>query len=65
MSKTTFAILFASITLIIAATLLGASFVAGGGGVVLTVAIIYAFVVTKREIERGDHAAQSSVLPAD
>jgi drug/metabolite transporter superfamily protein YnfA len=62
---TTLGILFAAIALIIISVAFGANFVAGGGGVVLTVGLIYSFVVTKREIERGDQAAAQAAQPAD
>ncbi len=65
MSMTTLGILFAAIALIIISVAFGANFVAGGGGIVLVVGLIYSFVVTKREIERGDLAAADIVQPAD
>ena len=65
MSKTTLSILFAAIALIVTSVAFGATFVAGGGGIVLTVGLIYSFVVTKREIERGDQAAAQAMQAAD
>ena len=50
MSKVTLGILFAAIGLAIVATYFELSVVSGGSGVVLVVGLIYAFVVTKREI---------------
>ena len=50
MSKVTLGILFAAIGLAIVATYFELAVVSGGSGVVLVVGLIYAFVVTKREI---------------
>ena len=56
MSKTILGILASAVALIVAATWFGASFIAGGGGVVLVVALIYSYVVTKRDVERRLHS---------
>jgi len=65
MSKTTIGILAAAVGLILLSTLFGAAFVAGGSGVVLLVGLIYAFVVTKRELERADKAAVEATSSGD
>lgn len=54
MSKTTQATLIAAVLLIVIATIFNSTFVAGGSGVVLLVGIAYAYVVSKRETERGE-----------
>lgn len=53
MSKTIQGTLIAAVLLIIIATILDSTLVAGGSGVVLTVGLLYAFVVNKRDIERS------------
>ena len=59
MSKVTLGILFAAIGLAIVATYFELSVVSGGSGVVLVVGLIYAFVVTKREIALPSQPAES------
>ena len=54
MSKTIQGTLVAAVMLILAATLFNSTFVAGGSGIVLIVALTYAYVVSKREVERGE-----------
>lgn len=46
--------LIAAVMLIIIATLVDSTFVAGGSGLVLLVGLAYAYVVSKREVERGE-----------
>ena len=53
MSKTTLGIFLASIALLMVALLVDNTFVAGGSGLVLLVAVIYAYVVTRRDEERA------------
>lgn len=50
MSKTTVAILFAAIGLIITATYLELPYFGGGAGVLLVAALSYAFLIAKREL---------------
>lgn len=54
MSRTTLAILVATIVLIIMAVIFEVSAVARGGGVLLVAGLAYAYVVSKREIDRGE-----------
>ncbi|MEP5937931.1 MAG: hypothetical protein ABJ239_06355 [Erythrobacter sp.] len=54
MSKTILGILVAAIALIIFAALFNSTFVASGSAVVLLVGLGYAYVVSKREIARGE-----------
>ena len=54
MSKTILGTLVAAVLLIVIATIFGSVIVAGGSGVVLMVGLIYAYVVSKRDIERGE-----------
>ncbi len=54
MSKTTLGIFIAAIVLIIAATAMQATFVAGGAGVVLMVGLIYSYVIAQRDQERAN-----------
>ncbi|WP_209347772.1 hypothetical protein [Pontixanthobacter sp. CEM42] len=56
MSKTIQGTLVAAVLLIVIATLFNSTFVAGGSGVVLIVGLAYAYVVSKREVERGEVA---------
>ena len=51
MSKVSIGILFAAIALIALAMLFDVLFVAGGSGVVLVVALVYSYVVARRENE--------------
>ncbi len=48
--------MIAAVTLIVIATLFNSTFVAGGSGLVLLVGLVYAYVVSKREVERGETA---------
>lgn len=50
MSKTTTAILFAAIALIITATYLDLPYFGGGAGILLVAGLAYAFVIAKREL---------------
>jgi len=52
MTKTTLAIFLTAVALLLLAVLLEMPFVAGGGGVLLMVGLIYAFVVARRDAER-------------
>ncbi|MDN3645257.1 hypothetical protein QWY75_03430 [Pontixanthobacter aestiaquae] len=54
MSKTIQYTLVAAVLLIVVATFFNSTFVAGGSGVVLIVGLGYAYVVSKREVERGE-----------
>jgi len=54
MSKTIQGTLIAAVLLILVATLFNSAFVAGGSGLVLLVGLIYAYVVSKREFDRGE-----------
>ncbi|MCR2833667.1 hypothetical protein [Parerythrobacter lacustris] len=56
MSKLTQTILLASVLLIVVAVMFNSAFVIGGSGVVLLVAVGYAYVVSRREAERGEIA---------
>jgi hypothetical protein len=56
MSKLTQTILFAAVLLIVVAVMFNSAFVVGGSGVVLLVAVGYAYVVSRREAERGEVA---------
>ena len=58
MSKTIQGTLVAAVMLIVIAMLFNSTFVAGGSGVVLIVALAYAYVVSKREVERGEVSAK-------
>lgn len=51
MSKISLAIFLAAVALIVLAVALEMPFVGGGGGMLLLVGIIYAYVVTKRDAE--------------
>ena len=53
-SKTIQGTLIAAVLLILVATLFNSAFVAGGSGLVLLVGLIYAYVVSQREVERGE-----------
>ncbi|MEO5705755.1 MAG: hypothetical protein ABIT10_13325 [Alteraurantiacibacter sp.] len=53
MSNTTLGIFLGSVALLFMALLVGNTFVAGGSGLVLLVGVIYAYVVTRRDEERG------------
>lgn len=55
MSKRMQAILISAVLLIVLAVLFNSAFVAGGSGLVLLVGVIYAYVVTKRELGREEH----------
>lgn len=57
MSKTIQGTMIAAVLLIVIATTFNATFVAGGSGVVLLVGLIYAYVVSQRDLERGGNAA--------
>lgn len=52
MSKTIQSTLIAAVLLIVIATIFNSTFVAGGSGVVLIVGLAYAFVVSKRDLDR-------------
>jgi F0F1-type ATP synthase assembly protein I len=52
-SKVSVGILVAALALIVAAVYAGASAVAGGGGVVMAVALVYSYVVARRETDAG------------
>jgi len=54
MSKTIQGTLIAAVLLIAIATIFNSTFVAGGSGLVLLVGLSYAYVVSKREVERGE-----------
>lgn len=54
MSKTIQITLVAAVLLIVIATMFNSVFVASGSGLVLLVGLAYAFVVSKRELERGE-----------
>lgn len=56
MSKVTIGILLAAVVLIVVAVFFEVSFVAGGSGVVLVVALGYSYVVAKREVELLSYA---------
>lgn len=60
MSNTIQGTLVAAVMLIIIATLLDSTFVAGGSGVVLMVGLLYAFVVNKRDIERSESIEETA-----
>lgn len=60
MSKLTQTILLAAVLLIVVAVMFNSAFVVGGSGVVLLVAVGYAYVVSRREAERGDIAEVSA-----
>ncbi|MXO61490.1 hypothetical protein [Qipengyuania oceanensis] len=54
MSRTTLTILMATVLLIMLAVIFELSFVARGGGVLLIAGLAYAYVVSKRHMERGE-----------
>lgn len=54
MSKTTLYLFLAAVVLQVLAVFFQVPFAAGGAGVVMLVGLIYAYVVTKREEERGE-----------
>lgn len=54
MSKMIQGILIAAVMLIVFAVIFDSAFVVGGSGVVLLVGLGYAYVVSKREIARGE-----------
>lgn len=53
MSKVTVGIFLSAVVLLLLAAVFQLQMVAGGGALLMLVAIIYAFVVTKRDIERS------------
>ena len=53
MSTTIHRTLIAAVLLILIATLSNSAFVVGGSAVVLLVGLVYAYVVSKRDAERG------------
>lgn len=51
MSKVTLALLMAAVAMIVAAVFFDVSWISSGSGILLMVALGYAYVVTKRETE--------------
>ena len=60
MSKMIVGILLAAVALIVVATYFNAAFVAGGSGVVLVVALGYAYIVNQRELESETNVAEAA-----
>ena len=54
MSKMIQGILIAAVLLIVIAVMFDSRFVVSGSGIVLVVGLAYAYVVSQREIERGE-----------
>ena len=54
MSRTTLTVLMATVLLIVLAVIFDLSFVARGGGVLLIAGLAYVYVVSKRDMERGE-----------
>ena len=65
MSKVTLGVFIAAIALIVVAVALDAAVFAGGSGVILMVGLVYAFVVARRDAERGEMAVPASADPAE
>lgn len=60
MSKITYAIFFAAVALLLFSVMFQMPIAAGGGAVIMMVGLIYAFIVTKRDIERSEETAEDA-----
>ncbi|RIV85927.1 hypothetical protein [Aurantiacibacter zhengii] len=65
MSKVTLGVFIAAIALIVVAVALDSAVFAGGSGIILMVGLIYAFVVARRDAERGEVARPAGVNAAE
>lgn len=60
MSRITIAFLFITIALIIVSVLLDVPFLRGGSGMVFVAALVYSYIVAKREIELLSYAVKNA-----
>ena len=60
MSKITIAFLFITIALIIVSVLLDVPFLRGGSGMIFVAALVYSYIVAKREIELLSYAVKNA-----
>ena len=60
MPRTTIAFLFITIALIIVSVLLDVPFLRGGSGMIFVAALVYSYIVAKREIELLSYAVKNA-----
>ena len=60
MSRITIAFLFITIALIIVSVLLDVPFLRGGSGLIFVAALVYSYIVAKREIELLSYAVKNA-----
>ena len=60
MTKVTYGIFFAAVAMLLLSAVVPLPIAAGGGAVVMMVGLIYAFVVTKRDLENSKYVESSS-----
>ncbi|SMQ59866.1 hypothetical protein SAMN06297468_0338 [Altererythrobacter xiamenensis] len=60
MSRITIAFLFITIALIIVSVLLDVPFLRGGSGMIFVAALVYSYIVAKREIELLSYAVKNA-----
>ena len=60
MSRITYTIFFAAVALLLFSVIFQLPIAAGGGAVVMMVGLIYAFIVTKREIGQAEDMGEDA-----
>jgi len=64
MTKTTYGLFVIAVVLLVLSAVLEMPIAAGGGALIMLVGLIYAFVVTKRDLERSKYAEPAGDEPA-